>query len=109
MDGNYMHVYGQTMWHDEVHIVADTKSLLALKKAIEDALETGSGAALTFCGDGEGYNILIAKKEDGYDNLATTYTEEIARERNPDAVCSYKIPEIKAAREKAVKELENLG
>lgn len=103
-----MHVFGQVMWHDEVQIVADTKALLALKKAVEDALATGSGFSLAFPGDGEGFNVLIAKVDDEkvYDTLAVPYSDEIAAEKNDTAIWPHTLDGIKAAREAATAELE---
>ncbi len=108
-DTNWMHVFGQLMWHDEIQIVGDTQSLLALKKAVEDALETGSGSSLAFTGDGEGYNILIAREDDKtvYDTLAVPYTDEMASEKNTTAVWPHTLEKMQAAYKKAIAVLEN--
>ena len=106
-DVPHMHVFAQGAWHDSVEIVADTKALLGLKKAIEDALATGSGFSMAFVGDGEGYNILIARTDDEkvFDTLAVPYTEEMASEKNDTAVLPYTLEGIEEADKAAVAEL----
>lgn len=100
---NQMHIYGQEMWHDDVSIIGDTASLTALKKAIEDALETGSGFALAFVNDGEGFNTLVVRVDDAgrLDNLAVPYMDDMAKERDADADWPHTIQAIKDAYWKA--------
>jgi len=100
-----MHIYAQNHWHDEVHIVADTSSLVALRAAIDDAIATGSGQSFAFVGDGEGYAVLIAKRDDAelYDNLAVPYTDATgcgAKENDEAATWPFQLAETRAAWEK---------
>lgn len=93
----FMHIYGQPSWHDEAIIVANTEALLAMKKAIEEALEKGHGCAETFQGDGEGYNTVIVKQEDKvFDKLANAYTGETASvEHREDAIWPWQMPGVR--------------
>ena len=86
-----LHIYGQAYYHDETYIVGGRQSLLSLKKAIEDALETGRGSAEFFTADGEGYDTNILLREDQWEstfwtNLAFPYSEEFARDKRENAV-----------------------
>ncbi len=86
-----LHLYGQGYYHDEVYIVGSRASLISLKKAIEDALETGRGSAEFFTADGEGYDLNILAREDQWEsefwtNLAFPYSEEFARDKRKNAI-----------------------
>ena len=86
-----LHLYGQEYYHDETYIVGSRESLLSLKKAIEDALETGRGTTEFFTSDGEGFDTNIILREEQWEspfwtNLSLPYSGEIARDKRPTAV-----------------------
>lgn len=86
-----LHLYGQEYYHDETYIVGSREALLSLKKAIDDALETGRGTAEFFTSDGEGFDTNIIVREDKWESpfwtsLALPYAGEHARDRRPTAV-----------------------
>jgi hypothetical protein len=97
----YLHIYGQEQWHGEAFIVANMQALLLLKKAIDDAIVQGHGYVPAFVGDGEGFNTLIARLDDAkaFDKLAVPYNDEIASEKQEDAVWPWKLPRIEKAQE----------
>ena len=57
----WMHVYGAWCEHGEVTIKGNAPALAALKLAIEQALENGTGASQAVASDGEGYSIHVRK------------------------------------------------
>ena len=86
-----LHLYGQEYYHDETYIVGSKESLLSLKKAIEDALETGRGSTEFFTADGEGYDTNIILREDQWQSkfwtdLALPYAGEHARDKRTTAI-----------------------
>ena len=54
-----IHVLAQERWHDPAVIVANRAGLLALKEAVDKALESEIGKANVFCEDGEGYELAV--------------------------------------------------
>lgn len=91
-----LHIYGQEYYHDETYIVGDREALVSLKKAIEDALETGRGSAEFFTSDGEGYDANIILREDKWEsefwtNLALPYAAGHAEDKRPHAVAPAEI------------------
>lgn len=59
---NFLNVYGQLTWHDSVEIQGTKEGLLKLKKAIEQAIEEGSGQAKDFFdSDQEGYEVVVSQ------------------------------------------------
>ncbi len=99
----YLHIYAQSEWHGEAIIVGNRIALEALRDAIDNALATGYGAATAFVGDGEGFHALVVKQEVGFDKLAVPYTNEIASEKNLDAL----FPEIKEAYGEAINDIQS--
>ena len=86
-----LHIYGQEIWHDPVHIVGNREALEDLKKAIEKALDRGRGETDTFCNNGEGYTIVVILDDSDWQNgewkkRAVPYTDEVARETREDAI-----------------------
>lgn len=83
-----MHVYGQSVWHDDVNIVGNREALERLQEAIERALEgdkeTGT-TGVVFAKDGEGYEVCITL-QDGqchspeWEDYVAPYNDEMARE-----------------------------
>jgi len=100
-DNPYLHLYGQQQWHGEAFIVANMQALLLLRKAIDDAILNGHGYVPAFVGDGEGYNTLIARVDDAkdFDKLAVPYNDEIAQEKQEDAVWPWNLPRIDKAQQ----------
>ena len=80
MNVNRLHIYGQTYNHDHAFIVGDTTALIALRDAIDAALETGStvGETTVFAADGEGYDIKVYREEEDkyWDKSLLPYTDE---------------------------------
>lgn len=58
-----LHLYGQDTWHSDAFIVAEKDALLALRVAIDAALECGVGKAALSPNDGEGYYLHVVLKE----------------------------------------------
>lgn len=57
-----LHLYGQSDPHAEAWVVGDKEGLLALRKAIDDALasdESSAASAEVYVSDGEGYKVLV--------------------------------------------------
>ena len=82
----YLHVHTQRIWHDDVHIDANRAGLLALIRAIHEVVEHPGETrdATAFCGDGEGFRILITMDERGWQEdepyrRRLPYTDPIAR------------------------------
>ncbi|RJX18213.1 MAG: hypothetical protein C4570_07170 [Ammonifex sp.] len=58
-----LHVHAQLVPHDEAFIVGNREGLLALRKAIDAALEGGRGEAEAFVSDGEGFSAYVILQE----------------------------------------------
>lgn len=56
-----VNLYAQPFWHSEAWIGADRKGLMALRQAIDDALNTQIGCAEACASDGEGYDIYVVQ------------------------------------------------
>lgn len=81
-----MHVYGQSIWHDDVNIVGNREALERLQEAISRALDGDTGTTgLFFAKDGEGYEVAVTL-QDGechskeWEDYVAPYTDEAARE-----------------------------
>lgn len=61
------HVYPQASAHAEVHIVADLSGLLALRKAVDDALNGGRGRQEVCAGDGECFDVVVHRLDSSAD------------------------------------------
>lgn len=84
-----VHLYAQYQWHDDAFIVANREGLLALQRAITEALENGHGSTEAFVGDGEGFSVrIVVKDEDlsAWREVAVPCISDIAREKNPKAL-----------------------
>lgn len=79
MDDPMLHVYGQYCEHDDVQIVGNEVGLRALREAIDRALEKGTAEARDFfVGDGEGYDVTVAKRDVGWEEWGKYYLPYIA-------------------------------
>jgi hypothetical protein len=69
-----IHQYAQDSWHDESLIYATRDGLLALRAAIDQALETGHGFTSASAHDGEGYYALVVcANEADFDKAQSPY------------------------------------
>lgn len=93
-DLEYLHIWGQATWHDPVVIIGNIKALERLKHAIENAIENGECKVPTFfTSDREGFSLyVVCRDDDKWDNRAVPYFDEMATEKNPNAI--YPIEEI---------------
>lgn len=85
-----LHIYGQSVWHDPAFIVGNVSALKALRDAIDQAIknlkEGKKVSNADFCtNDGEWYNIYVIVDEENLERRALPYTDEVARENDPDA------------------------
>lgn len=75
-----LHIYAQTIWHDEAYIAGTRENLEMLRLAIDRALEDGNGQMQAFTCDGEGYNVhVVVATEEQADAMPVPYTDECAR------------------------------
>ncbi|MGI9862711.1 hypothetical protein SDD30_15145 [Moorella naiadis] len=98
-----IHVYAQEIWHDDAYIAVNREGLLALKKAIETALEIGSCEICAFTADGEGFSLEVLLVEGDlrkgeWVNIAMPYTDELASEKRPDALWPAVLAEMSKTR-----------
>lgn len=76
-----LHCYAQAFWHTEAYISGNRGGLLALRAAIDQALDKGSGDCDIFAGDGEGYTVhVVAMSDADATRQVVPYTDEIARQ-----------------------------
>lgn len=94
-DLEYLHIWGQACWHDPVVIIGNTEALKTLKHAIESAIENGEyKVSAFFTSDREGFSLyVVCKDDDKWDIRAVPYSDEMAIEKNPNAI--YPTEEIK--------------
>lgn len=83
-ESNYtkvLHIFPQGSWHDEVMIAGNREGLLALKNAVEKALNNERfGESHAFVNDGEGFTILVAQLHPSeMDAFKVPYTDEHAK------------------------------
>jgi hypothetical protein len=72
-DTGTVNVYPQHSWHSMATIHADRAGLLALREAIDKAVETGEAEASVFASDGEGYSLLLRRMPDFGDKAWADY------------------------------------
>lgn len=81
---NTLHVYGQCSYHDELVVCGTRAGLLALREAINQALEDkdtqqrgyGYGNSLAFQNDGEGFEVdVYCLNQHQVDSLSPAYTD----------------------------------
>ena len=80
-----VHIYGQHSWHTNAIILGNRKGIMALRNAINIALDKteGRGAQRVYINDGEGYNIeiqIVENKE--IDKIHVPYTADYAQDRS---------------------------
>lgn len=81
-----LHIYGQDFWHTCGYIVGNKEALIALKNAIEIALDEGEGVVDVYVNDGEGYDVHVIRDNSDWKYKAVPYTDEVAREKNKKAI-----------------------
>lgn len=86
-----LHIHAQKAHHDDAFIVGSREGLLAMRKAIDLALDNRMAAAEVSVGDGEGYHVLVMlidTDEHGFpdDNASVPYVADHAGENQDDAV-----------------------
>ncbi|RPF49532.1 hypothetical protein EDD75_0348 [Thermodesulfitimonas autotrophica] len=86
-----LHIYAQTSHHDDAFIVGNRQGLLALRRAIDAALESGQSKDSVFVSDGEGFDVYVILQEGdlqspGWIAAAVPYTAEWAAETRGNAV-----------------------
>lgn len=75
-----LHLYAQDSWHMEAFIVGNQEGLIALRDAIDEALQSKKGQAVAhaFPTDGEGYEAHIIcigeDEEEKFHHLQLPYT-----------------------------------
>ena len=75
-----INIYAQDGPHDDTIILVNHDGLLALKEAVDKALETGlTSKANMVAGDGEGFTLFIHQSED-VSRYATPYVEKMFRD-----------------------------
>lgn len=85
------HIYAQDYWHDNSFIVANKEGLLALKRAIEEALKEQHAKADVMTADGEGYSThILCLQEDWqsekWQKLMLPYTDECAKDSRENMI-----------------------
>lgn len=58
---NFLHVYSQYMWHDDAVIRGTKTALLALRDAVDAAIEGAEGRVEVLATDGEGYHVVVSR------------------------------------------------
>lgn len=81
MSQNILHMVAATRIGNASAIVGDRAALDSLRRALDDALKTGSGGTSLFSSDGEPHNIAVIFADDMYP-VYTTYAFEAAPERS---------------------------
>lgn len=86
-----LHIHAQKAHHDDAFIVGSREGLLAMREAIDLALDDCTAAAEVSVGDGEGYHVLIMlidTDEHGFpdDDASVPYMADHAAENRDGAV-----------------------
>ena len=85
-EDEYLHIYGQPMWHGDAFIVGNRAALQRLKDTIDQALQFGEKKEVFFPEDEEGYSLYISCIDDSFDlsQLDPPYHDpDIFEKRNP--------------------------
>lgn len=95
MSNQAIHVYGQHSYHDDVHIVGNKKSLIALRNAIDKAItsKTKSEKFVAFTNDGEGFDleVIFCDEEDKFSRLVSPYFDELSRDNSDNLLFPWQI------------------
>lgn len=57
----FLHLFPQYKWHSPARIAGTEEALIALRDALNAAIETGSAEVSVFAHDGEGYRVEISR------------------------------------------------
>lgn len=79
-DEEWLHIRGQFTYHSQARIAGTTAGLIALRDAINSAIETGVGAAEAYASDGEGYAVDVIRCRTISALGEPPYLDEIARQ-----------------------------
>jgi len=78
----YIHIYGQSMNHDDLFIIGNKEGLIALSDALDMVSAHWNDDSIgvdVFAKDGEGYKIIIKRaNDDEMEQLMLPYTEGYA-------------------------------
>ena len=92
-----LHIYAQSMWHDEAFIVGGAKAITALRDALTHALEHGRSDVTLCASDGEGYSVIVVlANEDDIDELKMPYTDHTINFGDGDHPYSLIMRDVKA-------------
>lgn len=90
MSNSKLHIFGPTYYHDHSFIIGNREALELLRKAIDDALETGSATGKTsaFAADGEGFDLCVYREEEDafWEKALFPYTDNDAQDNREDAI-----------------------
>jgi hypothetical protein len=65
-----IHLYSQYSEHDEAFIIGTRDALIALREAIDAALEAQKATAVVYARDGEGYDLIVQCVSEDYMEIA---------------------------------------
>ena len=86
-----LHVHAQWEWHQPVFIVGNKSGLIALRNAVDTAIQQGSGRGLATPKDGEEYAFYVLMDDSDWQSeswrqAALPYTDSSAAEAHDEAV-----------------------
>lgn len=85
-----LHIHGQYAHHTDAYIVGTRDALLALKTAINAALNNDVGSANSYCSDGEGFSIYVIEiSEESMKRAAVPYSADYAAESSDSKAVSW--------------------
>ena len=76
----WLHIRGQFSYHGEAYVVGSKAGLIALRDALNVAIEQGEGEATVYANDGEGYGVTVRRTSRVRDMGNPPYIDELARE-----------------------------
>jgi hypothetical protein len=102
MSENMLHILAPSRYDSVAAIVGDITALYGLRRAINDAIHSGTGGTYLFQSDGEGYALAVVQRSDMYP-VCTTYAGEIAPHRSLRETMSLRtVPHFLDALQKAL-------
>lgn len=81
MSEHMLHILAPSRFDNVAALVGDPTALLALRDALSDAIDSGSGGTFLMQSDGEGYSLAIVNAPDMFP-VCTTYAGEVAPQRS---------------------------
>jgi hypothetical protein len=82
----WLHLHPGAYWHDDAAIIGTRGALLALRDAVDRALQHWNAVEEMFVNDGEGYVLYVhVLNEEDMRKMALPYTDEMAMERDSGA------------------------